>query len=50
MSDYPTIPLSNYREYPVEEMRRRVQDFYADIDRLRRRGAEILVGPRRLVG
>jgi len=35
MSDYPTIPLNNYREYPVEEMRQRVQDFYADIDRRR---------------
>jgi nitroreductase len=35
MSDYPTIPLENYREYPVEEMRQRVQDFYADIDRRR---------------
>jgi len=35
MSDYPTIPLNSYREYPVEEMRRRVQDFYADIDRRR---------------
>ena len=35
MSDYPTIPLQTYREYPVEEMRQRVQDFYADIDRRR---------------
>ena len=35
MSDYPTIPLDNYREYPVEEMRQRVQEFYADIDRRR---------------
>lgn len=32
MSDYPTIPLSTYREYPVEEMRARVQGFYADIE------------------
>jgi iodotyrosine deiodinase len=35
MNDYPTIPLHSYREYPVEEMRQRVQDFYADIDRRR---------------
>jgi iodotyrosine deiodinase len=35
MSDYPTIPLNSYREYPVEEMRERVQDFYANIDRRR---------------
>jgi nitroreductase len=35
MNDYPTIPLGDYREYPIEEMRQRVQDFYADIDRRR---------------
>jgi len=35
MNDYPTIPLQEYREYPVEDMRQRVQDFYADIDRRR---------------
>lgn len=35
MSDYPTIPLQTYHEYPVEEMRQRVQDFYADINRRR---------------
>ena len=35
MNDYPTIPLQTYREYPVEEMRQRAQDFYADIDRRR---------------
>lgn len=35
MSSYPTIPLSEYREYPVEEMRRRVRDFYVDINRRR---------------
>ena len=33
MNDYPTIPLNDYREYPVEEMRERVQEFYANIDR-----------------
>lgn len=35
MSDYPTIPLDRYREYPVEEMRDRIAEFYADIDRRR---------------
>ena len=35
MSTYPTIPLSEYREYPIEEMRRRVKDFYVDINRRR---------------
>ena len=35
MSTYPTIPLSEYRRYPVEEMRRRVNDFYVDINRRR---------------
>ncbi len=35
MSTYPTVPLLNYREYPIEEMRRRVSDFYTDIDRRR---------------
>ena len=32
MTDYPTKPLSRYREFPVEEMRRRVEAFYADVD------------------
>ena len=35
MADYPTIPLTAYREYSVDEMRRRVTDFYADVDRRR---------------
>ncbi len=35
MTSYPTIPLDQYREYPVEEMRQRLSDFYADIDRRR---------------
>ena len=35
MSSYPTIPLPEYREYPIEEMRRRVNDFYVDINRRR---------------
>ena len=35
MSEYPTIPLPNYEEYPVEEMQKRVADFYANVDRRR---------------
>ena len=35
MSEYPTIPLTTYREYPVDEMRQRVTDFYEAIDRRR---------------
>ena len=35
MSSYPTIPLKQYREYPEDEMRARVQAFYEDIDRRR---------------
>ena len=35
MASYPTIPLAQYREYPVEEMRQRLEEFYRDIDRRR---------------
>ena len=35
MSEYPTIALTTYREYPVDEMRQRVTDFYEEIDRRR---------------
>ena len=35
MSNYPTIPLHRFREYPIEEMRQRINDFYADVDRRR---------------
>ena len=35
MSDYPTIPLPNYEEYPPEEMLQRVADFYQSVDRRR---------------
>ncbi len=35
MTNYPTIPLEQYREIPVEEMRQRLEDFYKDIDRRR---------------
>jgi nitroreductase len=34
-NDYPTIPLDKYREYPIEEMRDRLEAFYTDIDRRR---------------
>ncbi len=32
---YPTVPLDQYREYPIDEMRSRLETFYADIDRRR---------------
>jgi len=32
---YPTIPLDQYKEYPVDEMRARVAAFYEDLDRRR---------------
>jgi len=35
LKSYPSIPLARYREYPVEEMRQKLKDFYADIDRRR---------------
>lgn len=35
MTDYPFVPLSTYEEYPVEEMRRRLAEFYASVDRRR---------------
>jgi len=35
VTDYPTIPLDQYREYPVDEMRKRLEAFYADISRRR---------------
>ena len=35
MSEHPTIPLQQYREYPIEEMRARLQAFYDDIARRR---------------
>ncbi len=33
--DYPTIPLDDYREYPIEEMRERLKTFYEDVRRRR---------------
>ena len=35
MSEYPTTPLDSYREYPLEEMRARLKDFYEDVNRRR---------------
>ncbi len=35
VTDYPTIPLEMYHEFPIEEMRERLQAFYADVDRRR---------------
>lgn len=35
MSHHPTIPLEQYREYPIEEMRARLAGFYADLNRRR---------------
>ncbi len=35
MSKYPTVPLDQYKELPVEEMRERLQAFYKDIERRR---------------
>ncbi len=35
MSDYPTVPLDQYREYPIEEMRARLAEFYDDLNRRR---------------
>ena len=35
MSEIATVPLAGYREYPVEEMRRRLKDFYDEVSRRR---------------
>ena len=35
MNKYPTIPLDQYREYPIDEMRARLAEFYGDLDRRR---------------
>ena len=35
MSEYSTIPLPGYKEYPLEEMRQRLSDFYAEMNRRR---------------
>jgi len=35
VSDYPTKPLDSYREYPLAEMRQRIEAFYAQLSRRR---------------
>ncbi len=35
MSEYPTVPLDQYREYPIAEMRERLAEFYTDLNRRR---------------
>ena len=35
MTSYPSIRLEKYREYPLDEMRQRLKDFYENIDRRR---------------
>jgi len=35
VSEHRMVPLESYREYPVEEMRERVERFYADMARRR---------------
>ena len=35
VTDYPTRPLDQYREYPIEEMRKRLETFYEDVNRRR---------------
>lgn len=32
---YPFIPLPGYKEYPIEEMRQHLRDFYEDVSRRR---------------
>lgn len=35
MNDYPFTPLKSYTEFPIEQMRKRVADFYEDVSRRR---------------
>lgn len=35
MSQFPTVPLQTYHEFPLDEMRRRSADFFEQIDRRR---------------
>jgi nitroreductase len=35
VNDYPFVPLKSYREFPIEEMRSRLSDFYQDVSRRR---------------
>ena len=40
MSDHPTIPLNSYREYPLEEMQARLEEFYEECASLWRNAVE----------
>jgi len=35
LTDHPTTPLKDYREYPLDKMRERLNEFYADVNRRR---------------
>jgi nitroreductase len=35
VSEYPTTPLQQFREYPLDEMRARLREFYEDVARRR---------------
>ena len=35
MNTHPFVPLSTYEEYPVEEMRQRLHDFYSSVNKRR---------------
>lgn len=35
MSRYPTIPLDEFQEYPIDKMRERLREFYRDVNRRR---------------
>ncbi len=35
MNDYPFTPLKDYHEFPIEQMRKRLADFYEDVSRRR---------------
>lgn len=35
VNDYPTTPWQAYREFPLEEMRQRLDEFHADMERRR---------------
>lgn len=35
MTSYPFVPLPDYRELPIDEMRRRLSDFYESVNRRR---------------
>ena len=35
MSKHPVVPLQDYREYPIDEMRQRVGEFHAEVERRR---------------